>query len=191
MTVTIIGAKSTGFFGKGIRFVERLRYHRDKVNHIAVKVDYPDKTVVYQAEPRKGITNTRTVAEIAPGGVLFYTPLPAGADPAKFIEFLEAQVGEHYGFLSDFSVALDILLPKWAPSVRGSNTWECAAVVAEACRYAGWLHQWGDIYDITPIEFWLAVGGSLIAKPVDRLGSPITFVAESNPQFYDPEQHRP
>ena len=37
---------------------------------------------------------------------------------------------------------------------------------AEALRYGGWLHQWIDIYDVTPQQGFdaLAIGGSVIPE---------------------------
>jgi hypothetical protein len=76
--------------------------------------------------------------------------------PEEVVKFMRLQVGERYGFLTIASIALDILTPKFV-SLRRDGTWICSAVAAEALRFAGWYHTWGDVYEVMPSDLWRAI----------------------------------
>jgi len=105
---------------------------------------------VVQAEPR-GVTRDKTLASV--GEYTLVAP-PAGTDTAKMLAFATAQVGKRYSFLSILSIVVDILTPNWFPAVRRADTWICSALVAESLRSGGWLHNWGDVYIVTPAQLF-------------------------------------
>jgi hypothetical protein len=78
-------------------------------------------------------------------------------DISTLLAFAYAQVGDDYSFMSIGSAIFDIASPNWFPSLRMPNTWICSALVAEALRSGGWLHEWGDIYCVTPAQLYQAL----------------------------------
>jgi len=106
--------------------------------------------VVGQAEAR-GVTLGATLATVAPGGSYEIVPVPAGVDRAKELEFLRAQVGRRYGFVTIASILITILTPVFL-NVMASDTWICSAVTAEGLRAGGWIHNWPDIYQVNPAQ---------------------------------------
>lgn len=113
---------------------------------------------VIQAELR-GVTSTRTLDEVAPGGSFELINPPPGVDAERFLFFLRSQVGVRYGVLTILAIALDILTWNWFPSFRGArkNSWICSALVLEALRLGGWYHEWRNIYQATPAEGYVAL----------------------------------
>jgi hypothetical protein len=78
-------------------------------------------------------------------------------DKEKMLKFAEHQVGDHYSFLTILSIALDIATPNWFPAFRRSGTWICSALAGESLRAGGWIHDWGDVYTVTPAQLWFAL----------------------------------
>ena len=157
---TLVFAHTTGIMGRIIRLGERIRWRSGAFyNHVAI-VDRieGDKVFIIQAEAR-GVTNTATLNEVAPGGKYLLVNLPIGIDPSQVIEFARQQVGSQYGWWSIISVAIDIITPSWFPSVRRPGTWICSALSGESLRCGGWIHDWPDIYLVTPTQLYLAVSG--------------------------------
>lgn len=157
----LVYCHSSGVIGSAIRLVQHLANDVDyQWNHVAIL----DKKVgnrwyVIQAEAH-GVTGTRSdgteylsrpLSTVAGDGYYEVREVPDGVDPAKVLEFARSQVGEHYGFITIASIVTSLLTPKFI-NVMLSNTWICSALTAEALRFGGWLHSWGDIYQVRPAQ---------------------------------------
>jgi hypothetical protein len=156
-------ARTTGIMGRLIRLGEWLKFRTARWNHkfiVSDLVDVDGMPFVIQAT-MEGVTETCRLDEVAPGGVAVTMPPPPECDVAKLLEFAKAQVGIEYGFLTDVAMAIDIVTWDWVPSFRSARkpSWQCAALACEALRYAGWLHEWPDIYSILPDEGYEALLG--------------------------------
>ena len=140
--------RSKGLIGRLIRLGERLRFRKGIVNHAFIV--HPSGKV-WQAEAR-GVTSTRTLDEVAPGGKIWLLPFPEHVDVERVFVFCEQNVGKPYGWLTIFNLAIDIITPKWFPAFRSEGSWICSALVAEALRTGGWVRKglWPDIYTVTP-----------------------------------------
>lgn len=156
----LVFAHSKNLIGRVIRFGEWLRFRPgSKWNHVAIVSKIENgKTFIIQAEA-SGVTNDKELDTIAPGGQYLVVEPPQGVDKDQLLEFANAQVGSKYGWLSILTVAIDIITPGWAPSLRRRNSWICSAVVGEALRFSGWLHHWNDIYTVVPSELYAALYG--------------------------------
>ena len=151
----IVFARSNGIMGRAIRLGERLRWRRgSKWNHVAI-VSHVHNGVAYvtQAEP-SGVTNDKRLSTI--GECLIVKP-PVTVSSKKTLEFISLQVGHRYSFLSILSIFFDILTPNWFPAFRRDNTWICSSLVAESLRFGGYLHNWADIYTVTPAQLFEAL----------------------------------
>ena len=140
---------SNGLAAKIIRFGEWLRFRRGTWNHVAIvhKVEM-GRVYVIQAEAR-GVTDCRTIDEIAPGGHYEVRRL-RNVDPEQVVAFARQEVGSKYGWLSIVSTALDLITPLWFVAFRRAFSWICSALAGEAARCGGWLHRWADSYTVTP-----------------------------------------
>ena len=141
-----------GFVSHAIRAVTDSNY-----NHVAW-LDHQDDQgnwIVGQAGG-KGVTITSPLDTTAPGGSHTIVPVPAGVDRAKMLAFLRAQDGIKYGFLTDASILLNRIVPRI--NVMVSGTWICSAVYAEGLRAGGWLHNWPDLYQVSPQDIWAVIG---------------------------------
>jgi hypothetical protein len=140
---------------KCIRFAERLRWKKGYYwNHACVisRVE-PDGTAhVIQAQ-LKGVAEARLDSI---GHYVILEP-PYGVNRNKVVAFSKLQLGSSYGVLSIISIVFDIISPNWFWSLRAPNTWICSAVTGEALRYAGFLHNWDDLYCITPSQLFEAL----------------------------------
>jgi len=158
-------AHSNGWMGKAIRFGERIRWGEkpshwnhafvvDRVEMVGSVSDGTARFVTYiiQAEP-SGVTDDKPIESVGA-----YTLVEPHPDHSRkdILAFARAQVGSHYGWLSIASCALDCMTPNWFPSLRRAGTWICSALVGEALRYGGWLHDFGDIYTVTPAQLFTA-----------------------------------
>ena len=151
----IVFARSNGIMGRAIRLGERLRWRRgSKWNHVAI-VSHVKNGVAYitQAEPR-GVTNDKRLNTV--GEYVLVKP-PVMVSAHKTVEFASLQVGHRYSFLSIWSIFFDILTPNWFPAFRRDDTWICSSLVAESLRYGGYLHNWADIYTVTPAQLYEAL----------------------------------
>jgi hypothetical protein len=155
----LIFCHSTGIMGRIIRLGERIRFRKGvQWNHVALvdRMMEDGDFLVIQAEA-KGVTKDKRLSTIAPGGRYQVVRLPVGVSRQKVLDFAHEQVGSRYGWLTILSIAIDILTPFWVPSFRTRNSWICSAVSAEALRAGGWIHQWPDVYLVTPTMLWDAV----------------------------------
>ena len=157
----IIFAHSKGVISRAIRIGEWLRWRKGShYNHVAI-VDRVVKDVVYviQAESR-GVTGKnhfqRTLDQVCPGGEYTVMKPPSRVSRVKILSFAREQVGSKYGFFTIASLVINIITPQWM-TFRWSDSWICSAVTGEALRYAGWLHQWPDVYQVTPAQLYLAL----------------------------------
>jgi hypothetical protein len=151
-------ARTNGLMGKLIRAGEWLKWRECEFNHtftvVAAGNTY-DEIWIVQAELR-GVS-LRRLSEILPNASeIHLVAPPEGADPKKIALFSLAQLGSPYGLMSITCLALDITTPDWFIAFRRKNTWICSALSAEACRYAGWYHDFPDIYIVTPTGLWKA-----------------------------------
>lgn len=147
----LVRCHSKGMVSRAIRWGEWLRWRRgSEWNHFAWLDHDEAGWIVGQAEGH-GVTCDKTLASIAPGGTYEIVPLPPGVDRAKVLEFLRAQVGRPYGFLTIVSIVITLISPKFL-NVMLPDTWICSAVVAEGLRAGGWIHNWPDVYQVTPAQ---------------------------------------
>ena len=145
-------AHSNGLMGRAIRFAEFLRWRKGSHwNHACVisRVDQDGTAYVIQAQ-LIGVAEARLDSV---GEYVIIEP-PRGVNRNKVLAFTKAQVGSKYGILSSISIVFDIISPDWFPSLRMPRTWICSAVTGEALRYGGWLHNWDDLYCITPSQLF-------------------------------------
>ena len=155
----IVFAHSNGIMGRAIRFGEFLRWRKGSHwNHACVvsRVDKDGVAYVIQADI-KGVNEARLDSV----GQYVIIELPARVNRNKVLAFTKAQVGSKYGILSILSIVTDIITPNWFPSMRRKNSWICSAVTGEALRYGGWLHNWADIYTVTPAQLFDALEKTL------------------------------
>ena len=155
----IVFAHSNGIMGRAIRFGEFLRWRKGSHwNHACVvsRVDKDGVAYVIQADI-KGVNEARLDSV----GQYVIIELPGRVNRNKVLAFTKAQVGSKYGILSILSIVTDIITPNWFPSMRRKNSWICSAVTGEALRYGGWLHNWADIYTVTPAQLFDALENTL------------------------------
>ena len=142
--------------GRAIRLGERLRWGErpSHWNHAFIidRIE-GDKVYIIQAEPH-GVTNDKTIESVGEYQLISIAPV---ADVDCVLEFARQEVGSRYGWLSIFSIALDIATPSWFPSTRRGGTWVCSALIGEALRAGGWIRKWPDIYCVTPAQLWSAL----------------------------------
>lgn len=165
MTVSVgdIGfAKTKGVMGRLIRLGEVLRFKKgSEWNHEFIVSDFRDGEFYITQATLRGVTNTAKLTEVAPGGHYITMPPPFEVDRQKLLLFAASQVGITYSLGTILAIALDIVTWNWVPSFRGSRkpSWICSGLVNEALRFGGWLHQWIDIYTVTPAQGYLALQG--------------------------------
>ena len=96
----------------------------------------------------RGVTDSAPLGSLK-GTVIIMSP-PCDRD--KLLEFCRAQVGAKYSFLTILSIACDIVSWNWVPAVMNSyrQSWICSGLVCEGLRYGGWLHQFVNLYVVTP-----------------------------------------
>jgi Permuted papain-like amidase enzyme, YaeF/YiiX, C92 family len=150
------------FIGRAIQFGEWLRWRRSsKWNHAAIIVgtaivDGKRSYQVVQAESRgvkcRWYTNLQ---KISPSGTVEVVR-PEGVDAAKACAFALAQVSDPYGFVTIASIAVSIVAP-WFFTIRVPGTWVCSALVGECLRAGGWIHDWDDVYMVSPAQLYAAV----------------------------------
>ena len=145
-------ARTTGLMGRLIRLGEALKLHKSAFNHMFVidRVVLGDAYVI-QATLR-GVTDSALLSSVAPGGTFTIITPPSSVDREKLLEFCRAQVGTRYSFLTILSIAFDVVTWDWVPSFMNSyrQSWICSGLVSEGLRYAGWLHEWVNIYTVMP-----------------------------------------
>jgi hypothetical protein len=152
----------TGLVSRSIRWAQRNLENTEysEWNHVAVLDREVDGVwYVIQADSA-GVTDTRPLDTITPGGRYEIVELPSCVDRELFLAFLRSQVGSKYGFLTIASCAFDMWLPD-AICLRRNGTWICSGLVAGALWFAGFEQAllWGDLYTVTPAEIAQAILG--------------------------------
>lgn len=167
----LVFCHSAGIVGGAIRLAESFRRDwdddhlaseqpGDEWNHVAVLSSCvgashnPFNWWVIQAEGR-GVTES-LLGDVAPDGRYEIVRLPTGCEPARVLAFMRLALGDRYGFVTIASIVATLLSPRFF-NVMAPGTWICSAVAAEALRFAGWLHDWPDIYQVSPAELWMAI----------------------------------
>jgi hypothetical protein len=142
------------------QFLKWLRGEDDKWNHEFVVNEFKDGEWYIIQATFEGVTDTAPLSTVAPheGHYMTMDP-PAECDRTKILEFCRAQVGDPYSILSDVAIGVDMVTWSWVPALSNCYrvTFNCSALVNEALRFAGWLHQWPDIYTVTPQDGFEAV----------------------------------
>ena len=159
----LVFCHSKGFISRAIRIAEWFRFRGgDHYNHVAVlydqisgTLDTADNWLVIQAEGR-GVTCTRTLDEVAPGGSYEVVPVIGLANTQNTVAFAFNEVGSKYGFLTIVSILFTLFTPKFV-NIMLPNTWICSALAAESLRAGGWIHHWDDLYQVNPAELYEVV----------------------------------
>ena len=146
-------ARTTGWMGRLIRLGEWLKGRGSEWNHMFI-LDCPALAgdwYIIQATLR-GVTHNALLSEVAPGGKYVTFAPPSEVDRKKLLAFCRAQVGSHYSLLTIMSIAVDTLTWNWVPALMNSyrESWICSGLVCEGLRYGGWLHDWVNLYLVTP-----------------------------------------
>lgn len=153
-------ARTKGLLGRLIRLGEHLRFHRgSQFNHMFV-VDRQEDGVWYIIQATlRGVTDSARLVDVAPGGTFLTMGPPYGADRDRLLAWCRRRVGQHYGYLTIAAIALDVVTWDWVPSLRGArkDSWICSALACEGLRFAGWDHDWPDIYSVTPADAYQAI----------------------------------
>lgn len=82
--------------------------------------------------------------------------LAVPGDRERTVTFARAQVGHKYGFVTIASIVITLFTPGFI-NVMLPNVWICSALAAESIRFGNWLHDWPDIYLVTPAQLWCAL----------------------------------
>jgi hypothetical protein len=156
----LVFCHNTDIVSRAIRWGEWLRFRKgDYYNHVGtldVQVPQSDDWFVIEAIGH-GVTNLgRLSSLVKPGGTYTIVPAPDGVNTDKQMEFLNEQVGDHYGFLTIASIITTLLSPAFI-NVMLPNTWICSALAAEALRAGGWIHCWPDLYQVNPAQLFEAL----------------------------------
>jgi hypothetical protein len=155
-------AHNRGIMGKLIRVGEWLQLRNSEWNHAFVVSRVVDGVPFIIQATLKGVIES-PLRTVAPGGSEITFAPPAGVDRDKVVAFAQSQLGNEYGVLTIAAIAIDIVSWNWVPSLRGARkqSWICSGLTCEALRFGGWLHDWIDIYDVTPQQAFdvLAIGG--------------------------------
>ena len=153
----LVFCHSKGIIGRAIRLGEWLRWRGGShYNHVAILDEWQlTGWTVIQAEAR-GVTRGALLSDVAPGGSYVIVSAPPDANRADLLSFARAQVGTRYGFLTIASLIVTILTPVFF-NVMAPGSWICSAVAAESIRCGGWIHNWPDVYQVTPAQLFLAL----------------------------------
>jgi hypothetical protein len=146
-------ARTKGVMGALIRLGEWLKLRKSTYNHqFVIDQDAPGGDWYIIQATLRGVTNHGLLSTVAPGGKYVTMAPPSKVDRDKLLKFARAQVGLRYGYWTILAIAIDTVSWQWFPAFRGArkSSWICSALVCEALRYGGWLHDWLDVYTITP-----------------------------------------
>ena len=162
----IVAFETGGIFGRLIQLGQWLRrsdrrYRR--FHHIAVIVDYDGCGNEGRASPHNWLcvqaarhVDIASLGQAASRGCPFTVfACPPDVDRSLVIAQARALVGIEYGVLTIVSIGVDILTPR---SLRvsfragGDPTLICSALGALCLHAGGWLHEWQDIYQVTPAD---------------------------------------
>ncbi len=169
-TVTIepgdlIFCNGRGLVAWSIRAAERLSRDWDRAlghpqtrfNHVAIadhELDDGDWALIQALG--SGVKVDRDSGPSRLSQLHHYSVVACPADRQLTLEFARAQEGRRYGFVSIISFVITMFSPSFV-NVMVPHTWICSALAAESLRYGAWLHDWPDIYQVTPAQLWLAL----------------------------------
>jgi hypothetical protein len=145
-------AHTHGFVGRLIRFGEMLKgKFGSEWNHEFVVSKFENGEWWIIQATFEGVIET-PLELVAPGGHYITLPPPPECDRAKVLEFAYAELGAKYSILSDIAIGIDMLTWNWVPALMNSykKTWNCSGLTNECLRFAGWLHEYVNIYTVTP-----------------------------------------
>ena len=143
----------TSLIDKSITLAQWLRFRRGhEYSHVfTLDQQVGDDWTIIEAR-QHGVVNTRKLSELPPH-IIVPSPL---ANPDVQLQFLHQQVGKRYGFFTIASIITTLLMPKFI-NVMLPDTWICSALAAEGLRCGGYLHNWPDIYQVTPAQLYEAL----------------------------------
>ena len=103
-------AHTKGVMGKLIRLGEWVSFRKgDQWNHAFV-IDRVENGTPYVLQATlKGVTNTATLDEVAPGGKYVVIPAPEVVMPREMLYFARKQVGLRYGYWTIIAITIDIV----------------------------------------------------------------------------------
>ena len=78
------------------------------------------------------------------------------ANRERTVEFARSQIGRKYGVVTAFSFLLTLFTPGFI-NVMVPQTWICSALAGESLRFGMWLHDWPDIYQVSPAQLFVAI----------------------------------
>ena len=150
-------AHTKGILGRLIRLGEWLKGRGSEWNHCFVIDRITEEGAYIIQATLRGVTDSALLSDVAPGGT--YITFSPPCDREKLLEFAKAQVGARYSFLTILSIAIDIVSWNWVPSLMNSyrQSWVCSGLLCEGMRYGGWLHEWVNIYTVTPQQAYDAL----------------------------------
>jgi hypothetical protein len=145
---------NNGVMGRIIRFGEHLKgVYGSEWNHEFVVSKFENNEWWIIQATMKGVIET-PLKDVAPGKGGHYVTMapPPECNRVKILEFAYGELGAKYSILSDVAIGIDMLTWNWVPSLMNSytRTWNCSGLTNECLRYAGWRHEWVNIYTVTP-----------------------------------------
>jgi len=148
-------AHNHGIMGRLIRLGETFRFKKWSTwNHeFVVSQVLEDGTALIIQATLRGVIES-PLETVAPGGRYVTMAPPDAVDRHELLVFCRSQLGIRYGVGTILAIAIDIVTWDWFPAFRGARkpSWICSALVNEGLRYGGWLHDWVDIYCVTPAQ---------------------------------------
>ncbi len=73
------------------------------------------------------------------------------ANPELAYKFVESCLGDKYGYLTDLSIGLDLLTPKFI-HFKSGKTLICSELVARALEHVGWISPKLDTSHVMPSD---------------------------------------
>jgi hypothetical protein len=161
----LVFCNGRGIVAWAIRACERLSrdwdralgHQQTRFNHVAIadhQLDDGDWALIQALG--SGVVMDRETGVSRLSQYHHYSIVSCPADRQLTLEFARAQEGRRYGFVSIISFLITMFSPGFV-NVMLPQTWICSALVAESLRYGAWLHDWPDIYQVTPAQLWLAL----------------------------------
>lgn len=154
-----------GVVAWGIRTAQRLRRdwgnaterYGDQYDHVAIvdrQLTDGDWTLVQALT--HGVVEDRVGQPSRLSHYERYVVVANPADRERTLQFARSQIGYKYGFLTVMSFIFTLLSPRFF-NIMLPRTWICSALAAESLRYGAWLHDWPDIYQVSPAQLWCAL----------------------------------
>ena len=148
----IVLCHGPGWISRLIRFGERMRdpASDSQWNHAAIISD-EDGTIIEAVG--KGVRKG-SLADY-PDHIIIPSRLSA-QDTAQALAFAESCVGIEYGYLTDVSIGISLLVP-WSVHFQSRDTLICSELVARALEHGGWICPKLDTSHVMPSDLakWL------------------------------------